>query len=116
MIDDGPIEHRLDRRWLWCGVIALVALVAALIRVPTKLGVQVPETRIPGFDVSSADLSSHEQIWRVWWRARHDFISLHPQWVLTALLAVLLVIFAAGVICLVWFALAPEPESADSVE
>lgn len=116
MIDDAPIEHRFDRRWIWCGVIALVALVAALIRVPTKLGVQVPETRIPGFDVSSADLSSHEHIWRVWWRARHDFISLHPQWLLTAGLAVLFVIFAVSVISLVWVALAPEPEAVDSVE
>ena len=115
MIEE-PIEHRFDRRWIWSGLIALVALVAALIRVPTKLGVQVPETRIPGFDVSQVNLNSHEHVWRVWWRARDDFVVIHPQWIVTALLAVTLVIFAASVLCLVWFALAPEPESIESVE
>jgi hypothetical protein len=116
MIEEQPMEHRFDRRWIWCGLIALVGLVAALVRVPTRLGVQVPETRLPGFSPSLVDLSSNEHIWRVWWRARHEFISLHPPWLLTTGLALLLVIFVAGVLCLVWFALAPGPEPAETVE
>jgi hypothetical protein len=116
MIDEEPIEHRIDSRWIWCGVIALVALAVTLIRVPTKLGVQVPETRIPGFDLTQANLTSHEHVWRVWWRARDDFISIHPQGVVTVALAVMLVVFATCVICLVWFALAPGPESVETVE
>ena len=116
MIDESQIEHRLDRRWIWCAVIALAGVVAALIRVPITLGVQVPETRIPGFDASLVDLSSNEHIWRVWWRARHDFIHLQPQWLLTGLLAALLLVFVAGTISLIWFALAPQPEPVEPAE
>ena len=116
MIDEQPIEHRFDRRWVWCGLIALAGLAATLIRVPTRLGVQVPETRLPEFSPSLIDLAGHEHIWRVWWRARDDFLSFRPQWLLTAALAVLLVVFAAGVLCLVWFALTPGPEPAETAE
>jgi hypothetical protein len=102
--------RRFDRRVLWFGLIVLAATVAAFLRVPITLGIKVPETQIRGLDPSLIDVSSHERIWRVWWRARGDFIDVDPQWLLTAGLIVLFAVFVAGTLAAIWFALSPERE------
>jgi hypothetical protein len=102
--------RRFDRRVLWCGLIAFVAAVVAFLRVPTTLGIKVPETQIRGLDPSLIDVSSHERVWRVWWRARGDLIDVDPQWLLTAGLIVLFAVFVVGTLAAIWFALSPERE------
>jgi len=116
MIDERIRPAGGDRRRLWCGSIALAAAAATWITVPTTLGVKVPETAISGFDQTSIDLTGHERIWRVWWRARDKFIDVHPQWIVTAGLIVLLAIFALGVLAAIWIALSPETEPAEVTE
>jgi hypothetical protein len=111
MIDDRQSQTRLDRRWVWCGLIALLGAAASWISVPTTLGVQVPETAISGIDPSLVDTSGHERIWRVWWRARGEFIELDHQWLVTAGLIVLLAVFAIGTMAAIWIALTPGSES-----
>jgi hypothetical protein len=87
-----------------------------LIRVPTTLGVRVPETQIFGYDPSLIDTSSHEHVWRVWWRARDDYLTVHPQWTLSAGLLVLLALFVIGLLAAIWFALSPVAEAVDRAE
>jgi hypothetical protein len=96
--------------------VLVISAALMLVRVPTTLGVTVPETQIFGFDPAGADPSSHEHIWRVWWRARDDFISVHPQWLLSAGLLALLALFVIGLLAAIWFALSPIAEAVDRAE
>jgi hypothetical protein len=47
-------KHR-DLRLLWCALILVIGAALMLIRVPTTLGVRVPETQIFGYDPSLID-------------------------------------------------------------
>ena len=116
MIDDRQLHTRWDRRWIWCGLIALLGAAASWISVPTTLGVQVPETAIPGIDPSLVDTSGNERIWRVWWRARGEFIELDHQWIVTTGLIVLLAVFAIGTMAAIWIALPPGSESVEATD
>jgi hypothetical protein len=116
MIEQQNNRAGTDRRWLWCAVIALFGVIVSWIYVPTRLGVKVPETAIPGIDASTIDLTGRERIWRVWWRARDDFIEMDPQWIMTIGLIVLFAIFALGVLAAIWIALSPETETVDVQE
>ena len=77
----------------------LLAVAVALVRVPTSLGVKVPE---PATFATEPDMTVREYIWRVWWRARDDLIDVDPQWLVTAGLIALLVVFAAGTLLAIW--------------
>lgn len=116
MIEEQRPRESTDRRRLWCAVIVVLGVIVAWIYVPTRLGVQVPETAIPSIDPTSIDLTSRERIWRVWWRARGDFIDVNPQWIMTAGLFVLLAVFLIGVLAAIWIALSPESDTFDAHE
>ena len=116
MNDERQLLSGVDRRRLWCALVAVAGYGVAMIPVPTTLGVKVPETAIPGIDPSLVDTSGNDQIWRVWWRARDDMIEAGPQWMLTAALTLLLVTFVVALLAAVWFALAPDHGQPDSSE
>ena len=111
-----PTRRHRDLRWLWCALVLAIGAALMLIRVPTTLGVKVPETRIPGYDQSLIDLSSHEYVWQVWWRARGDYLTVHPRWIVSASLLVLLAIFVIALLAAIWFALSPVAEAVDRTE
>jgi hypothetical protein len=113
--EQSAAKHR-DLRWLWCALVLVIGAAVMLLRVPTTLGVQVPETRIPGLDPSLIDTSSNEHIWRVWWRARHDYLTVHPQWLVSAGLLILLALFVIALLAAIWFALSPGTEAVDRAE
>jgi hypothetical protein len=108
--DFRPTPRDRVRRLIWCAAVALIGAAFAFINVPTRLGVQVPETKVPGFDPSLVDLSRHETAWRIWWRAHDQFASVNPQWMLTAGLVILFAVFMSGILAAVWLALSPDPE------
>jgi hypothetical protein len=110
-----PAERR-DLRWLWCALVLLAGAALMVIRVPITLGVKVPETQISGYDPSLIDVSSHEHVWRVWWRARDDYLAASPQWLLSAALLVLLAVFVIGLLAAIWIALSPIAEAVDGTE
>jgi hypothetical protein len=116
MNESASPAFRPDRRWRWCGLVALGLFIAAMIPVPTTLGVKVPETSMPGIDPSQVDTSGNDQIWRVWWRARDDMIDASPQWMLTVVLTLLLALFVIALLAAVWFALAPGHARPDATE
>ncbi|HET7054986.1 MAG TPA: hypothetical protein VFI12_00920 [Thermomicrobiales bacterium] len=116
MMHEQPTAKHRDLRLLWCALVVMIGAALMLLSVPTTLGVKVPETRIPGLDPSLIDTSSHEHVWRVWWRARDDYLTVHPQWILSAGLLVLLVVFVIGVLAAIWFALSPVAEADDAAE
>ena len=116
MRNEQPTRNHRDLRWLWCALVLLIGAALMLLRVPTTLGVQVPETRILGLDPSLIDTSSHEHVWRVWWRARDDYLTASPQWLLSAGLLVLLAVFVIALLAAIWFALSPVAEAADRTE
>ena len=113
MRNEQPAAKHRDLRWLWCVLVLVIGAAGMLLRVPTTLGVKVPETRIPGLDPSLIDTSSNEHIWRVWWRARDDYLTVHPQWLMSAGLLVLLALFVIALLAAIWFALSPGTEAVD---
>lgn len=97
-------------------IAAVFALAAVLLRIPTSLGVKVPrastdttgnETTTTISSTAESDLSGHEYIWRVWWRARDDLIDVEPQWLMTGGLIALLAIFAGGMLLAIWLVTKP---------
>ena len=93
----------LSSRTLFTVLVGLMfALAIAVIEVPTSLGVKVPQ---PVF--GEQDLSGRERIWRVWWRARDDLLDAEPQWMVTAALIVLLLVFAVGTLLAIWLVTGP---------
>lgn len=79
-------------------VVAALALVA-LVRVPTHLGVKVEEAnRTAAFNTGLRDYRGSEYLWRVWWRARDQFIDVGPSWLLGLALLAGLMVFLVGVL------------------
>ena len=70
----------------------------------------------PRIDPTLVDTSGNEQIWRVWWRARDDYVQLDQQWLVTLGLCMLLAVFVIGVLAAIWIALSPQAEPTDTIE
>lgn len=98
----GPsVAGRRVRWFVWAaGVAAFVAFIV-LGRVHTRLGVEAPVW----------DKHGREYVWRVWWRARHQFVSFGPESAVTAVYVGLGLVFVALCIIAVWLALVPEDRS-----
>ncbi|MDQ2682815.1 MAG: hypothetical protein M3Y37_04750 [Chloroflexota bacterium] len=95
-------EYRPGAGWrVWAVVLVLAASVGfSLIRIKTLLGVEAPVW----------DKTGRDAIWRIWWRARDDFMPGDPpQFLVTAGLAILLGLFIVGLLMATWSALSPEP-------
>lgn len=98
---------------IW-GVTALVIAMmgSAVLRVETSLGVEaltaigIDENGDPIYDKVGRDA-----IWQIWWRSRDGFISVDPQWLLTAALICLLALFCLSMLAAVWISLSPNPST-----
>lgn len=75
-------------RVVWATTVLVAAALIALVRVPTYLGVEAP----------IYDKRGNEYLWRVWWRARDDFVDVSPSWLLGAALLVGLVVFVVAIL------------------
>ena len=105
-MDEPMGEARLGPRTLvTLAIAASFAIGAAIVQVPTSLGVEAPR---PVF--GEPDLSSSEYIWRVWWRARDNLINVNPQWLVTGSLLALLAVFAAGTLAAIWIVTGPPTD------
>lgn len=94
-----PPSSPLTTGRLVCAVTALLTVAAlALLRVPTYLGVKVEEAnRQAGVGQTVLDKRGDEYLWRVWWRARGDFVVVDPSWLLGAALLLGLAVFVVGI-------------------
>jgi hypothetical protein len=95
---------------VWLVLSAAFALFIVVAKVHTYLGVKVKPTitSIAGFETSKMDMNGHEHVWRVWWRARHEMLSLGPNWGFTALLTLLGLLFVGLCVLAIWVALVPN--------
>lgn len=75
-------------RVVWGVTVLVAAGLIALVRVPTYLGVEAP----------TYDKRGNEYLWRVWWRARDDFVDVSPSWLLSLALLIALAVFVAAIL------------------
>lgn len=98
-------------------IVALSMVIAALWRIKTLLGVEALTEIGTNPDGSPIyDKVGRDAIWRIWWRSRDEFISVDPQWVLTAGLVALLAVFGLALLAAVWIALSPDQSTASVSE
>jgi hypothetical protein len=107
-------EYRPAAKWR-VGALIVVGIASigfALIRIKTLLGVEA--LTVIGVDTNGDpiyDKDGRDAIWRIWWRARDDFMPGDPPQVLvTGALLLLLALFVAGLLVAVWSALSPDPD------
>ncbi len=86
-------------RWLvWALTVTFAMAVVALVRVPTHLGVKVVEANQNSQSaLTSSDFRGRDYLWRVWWRARGDFVDVSPSWLLGLALIAGLAVFVVGI-------------------
>jgi hypothetical protein len=100
-------QHAPHNQWRWAvWLIALVVLVGfgVLRSVTTNLGVEA---------LNRTDKRGHDQIWGIWWRARHDIVDFGPAWGFTVIYVGLALAFIVLSALAVWIALVPdEPDDA----
>jgi hypothetical protein len=109
----GKRAMRRRLRWLvWAVAVAAFTGYVALARVHTRLGVDAP----------SWDKNGRENVWRVWWRARHEVVDIGSERAEGAGYIGLALLLLALSILACWVALVPDdpadpPDvSPDSVE
>jgi hypothetical protein len=94
---------RRIRGFAWAlAVIGFLAFIV-LAHVNTHLGVQA----VPW------DKSGHEYVWRVWWRARNDFIHSGPGWAFLLVYFALALAFIGLSAVAFWIALVPDDRLVD---
>lgn len=90
-------------RWIvWAGSLVVFAVFTGVSRVHTRLGVEA----FPW------DKNGREYVWRVWWRARDNMITVDPPWVFTAAFFALVGLFVVFSVLAFWIALVPDERSA----
>lgn len=100
-------------RLVWVATVVAALALVALIRVPTHLGVKVEEAnRTAAFNTGLQDYRGSEYLWRVWWRARGDFVDVNPSWLLGLALIVGLAVFVVGVFAAYRIALSVPSDAA----
>jgi hypothetical protein len=113
-MNDRNANYTPGPSWRYWGVGAVAVLIvgAALWNIKTVLGVE--GLTVIGIDSGGNpiyDKVGHDAIWRVWWRARDEFISVSPSWLLTVALLVALLVFVGAILACVWIALTPDPKT-----
>lgn len=97
-------EYRPGPAWriLALVIVTAASIGAALVPIKTILGVEAPFW----------DKTGRDAIWRIWWRARDDFMPGDPpQGLVTGALVILLALFVTGLLLAVWAALSPDPDN-----
>ena len=85
-------------RIVWSVTLLLTVATFALLRVPTHLGVKVEEASSTSrFRQMVLDKSGNEYLWRVWWRARGEFVDVGSSWLLGVVLLAGLAVFVVGI-------------------
>ena len=98
----GSDRGRLIRWGIWLATVVGLALFAGFARVDTYLGVEAPRW----------DKRGEEYVWRVWWRASDDLISVSPSWLLDVALIGAAILFAALLALGLWLLLVSDREEA----
>ena len=98
MSGSDPTSRVTSARVVWAVTVLVTVAAVALLRVPTHLGVKVEEANgTSRFRSTVLDKSGNEYLWRVWWRARGEFVDVNPSWMLGAALLAGLMVFVVGI-------------------
>lgn len=102
----APVRGRLiPSQFVWAVAMAIFGIWAAFGRVHTHLGVSA----------GRFDKDGRETVWRVWWRARNDFIS-RDSWVIVAFYLLFLFVFISLCAAALWFVLVEGDPAGEHAE